>query len=103
MLTNQPNISILQIFECCWAKCDWQFEDPMDCFDHCIAEGTGHVQTHYANLPADEAEYVCLWRGCIRLKKSMPAFPHMQRLIKHVREVHINKSGKIVQPHDRSK
>ncbi|KAG4079697.1 hypothetical protein HA402_009083 [Bradysia odoriphaga] len=93
-----------QIFECCWAKCDWQFEDPMDCFDHCIAEGTGHVQTYYANLPADEAaEYVCLWRGCIRLKKSMPAFPHMQRLIKHVREVHINKSGKIVQPHDRSK
>lgn len=75
----------------------------MDCFDHCIAEGTGHVQTHYANQPADEAEYVCLWRGCIRLKKSMPAFPHMQRLIKHVREVHINKSGKIVQPHDRSK
>lgn len=104
--TNRSSIfpSIrFQIFECCWAKCDWQFEDPMDCFDHCIAEGTGHVQTHYANQPPEEAEYVCLWRGCIRLKKSMPAFPHMQRLIKHVREVHINKSGKIVQPHDRSK
>lgn len=92
-----------QVFECCWGKCDWQFEDPMDCFDHCIAEGTGHVQTFYANMPPEEVEFNCHWRGCLRLKKNAPAFPHLLRLLKHVREVHINKSGKIVQPGDRSK
>lgn len=91
------------MFECCWNKCDWQFEDPMDCFDHCIAEGTGHVQTYFAALQSDEIEFNCLWRGCIRLKKNAPPFPHLPRLIKHVRDVHVNKSGKIVQPCDRSK
>lgn len=95
-----------QVFECGWEKCDWQFEDPMDCFDHCIAEGNGHVQTHYAALKASgitDKEYICLWRGCLRQRKSQPAFPHLQRLVKHVREVHMNKSGRIVMPADRSK
>lgn len=75
----------------------------MDCFDHCIAESTGHVQTYFANLPAPNIEFNCLWRGCIRLKKNAPKFPHLMRLIKHVRDVHINKSGRIVMPNDRSK
>lgn len=91
-----------QIFECCWNKCDWQFEDPMDCFDHCIAESTGHVQTYFASLPPEDVEFNCLWRNCIRLKKNAPPFPHLIGLIKHVREV-INKSGRIVLPGDRSK
>lgn len=93
-----------QVFECCWDKCDWQFEDPADCLEHSIADGTGHVQTYCASLPSNEVEYNCLWRGCIRLKKQAPPFPHLQRLVKHVREVHINKAGgRIVQPSDRSK
>lgn len=95
----QPN----QVFECCWDKCDWQFEDPLDCFDHCIAENTGHVQTHYANQSGVEVEYLCMWRNCLRMKKSTPAFPQLQRLIKHVREVHINKAGRIVPVGERSK
>lgn len=95
----QPN----HVYECCWDKCDWQFEDPLDCFDHCIAESTGHVQTHYANQSGTEVEYLCLWRNCLRMKKAVPAFPQLQRLIKHVREVHINKSGRIVMAPDRSK
>lgn len=95
-----------QVFECGWDKCDYQFEDPMDCFDHCISEGSGHVQSHYNTIKASGVvvkEYNCFWRGCLRQKKNMPPFPHLQRLVKHVREVHINKSGRIVQPHDRSK
>lgn len=94
-----------QIFECGWDKCDWQFEDPLDCVDHCVADSTGHVQTHYANMQSNGGEiiYNCMWRGCIRLKKNAQPFPHMQRLVKHVREVHINKSGRIVPPCDRSK
>lgn len=100
---NLPDMTN-QIFECCWDKCDWQFEDSSDCLEHCIGENTGHVQTHFASLPSNEIEYLCQWRGCIRVKKQAPAFPHLIRLIKHVREVHINKSsGRIVQPHDRSK
>lgn len=94
----QPN----QVFECLWDKCDWQFEDPLDCVDHCIAESTGHTQTHYSNK-APETEYLCLWRNCLRSKKAIPAFPNLQRLVKHVREVHINKSGRIVLAADRSK
>ncbi|GAB0097679.1 polybromo [Sergentomyia squamirostris] len=100
----EHNFITNQVFECCWNQCDWQFADPADCFEHCIAEGTGHVQTHFSSLPSNEAEYNCLWRGCIRLKKAAPPFPHLQRLVKHVREVHINKAGgRIIQPADRSK
>lgn len=91
-----------QVFECGWDKCDWQFEDMADCQEHAIAESTGHVQTH-CKTTAD-AEFICLWRGCIRLRKQAPAFPHLVRLVKHVREVHINKSnGRILLPNERSK
>lgn len=51
-----------------------------------------------------EAEYHCQWRNCIRVKKQAPPFPHLQRLQRHVREVHINKgNGRLLAPHDRSK
>lgn len=94
----QPN----QVFECLWDRCDWQFEDPLDCVDHIIAENTGHVHTFYANKTADQ-DYLCKWRGCLRIKKSIQAFPNMQRLIKHVREVHLNKSARILTQAERSK
>lgn len=90
-----------QVFECGWERCDYQFEDPADWCEHSVGETAGHVQAH---CNATEAELVCLWRGCIRLKKQAPAFPNLLRLVKHVREVHINKcSAKIIQPADRSK
>lgn len=92
-----------QIFECLWHKCDWQFEDATDCVDHIIGEGSGHVQTHFIGLQGEEAVFNCLWRNCIRLKKSAPSFPHLVRLLKHVREVHLNKCARIVMPADRSK
>lgn len=91
-----------QVFECGWKKCDFQFEDPADWCEHSVGEQGGHVQAH--NVNATDADLVCLWRGCIRLKKQAPAFPNLLRLVKHVREVHINKcSAKIIQPGDRSK
>jgi protein polybromo-1 len=46
-----------------------------------------------------DAVFHCYWRGCIRIKRSSPAFPHVKRLIKHVTEVHVNKStGRIIAP-----
>lgn len=94
--------SFLQIYECCWDNCDWQFEEISDCIDHCIQESSGHIQSHFKDN--SEAEYQCHWRSCGRLKKSMPPFPTLARLARHVREVHINKgNGKIVPPNDRSK
>lgn len=91
-----------QVFECGWEKCDFQFEDPADWCEHCVGEQGGHVQASHAG--AADKELVCLWRGCIRLKKQAPAFPNLVRLVKHVREVHINKcSAKTIQPADRSK
>lgn len=45
-----------------------------------------------------------MWRNCIRLKRNQPPLPNLQRLVKHVREVHIVKAtGKIISPNDRSK
>ncbi|XP_036150298.1 protein polybromo-1 isoform X6 [Monomorium pharaonis] len=91
------------VYECCWDNCDWQFEDMTDCIDHCIAEQNGHVQSSFVNAPSD-VEYQCQWRGCGRTKKSVPPFPSVQRLARHVKEVHILKShGRIIPPSERSR
>ena len=51
-----------------------------------------------------DVEYQCQWRGCGRIKKSAPPFPNMQRLSRHVRDVHLLKStGRCVPSQDRSK
>ncbi|PSN42113.1 hypothetical protein C0J52_02963 [Blattella germanica] len=92
------------IFECCWDSCDWQFEDLPDCIEHCIQEPGGHVHQHFANIPPQECEFQCHWRGCGRIKKAAPPFPNIQRLARHVKEVHIQKgNGRIIPIPDRSK
>lgn len=49
-------------------------------------------------------EFQCQWRGCGRTKKSVPPFPSVQRLARHVKEVHILKSnGRIIPPSERIK
>ncbi|CAB0036173.1 unnamed protein product [Trichogramma brassicae] len=89
------------IFECCWDNCDYQFEDMADCIEHSVAEQGGHVQTFFNNT---DIEYQCQWRGCGRMKKPVPPFPSVQRLARHVKEVHILKSnGKYLPPAERSK
>lgn len=51
-----------------------------------------------------DVEFQCQWRGCGRTKKSVPPFPSVQRLARHVKEVHILKSnGRIIPPSERSK
>ncbi|XP_058792072.1 protein polybromo-1 isoform X2 [Phymastichus coffea] len=90
------------VYECCWENCDYQFEDMADCIEHSVAEQSGHVQNYFAN--ANDMEYQCQWRGCGRLKKSVPPFPSVQRLARHVKEVHILKSnGRIIPPSERSR
>lgn len=95
---NEPQHHLT--YECLWDKCDFQFEDSVDCMEHCIAENTGHVQR---TAQQSDSEFCCLWRNCIRVKKNMQAFPSLLRLIKHVREVHLPKAGKLILPHERSK
>lgn len=90
------------MFDCAWNGCDWQFEDPADCVEHIFADETGHIRSYFAGM-GEVTEYNCAWRNCIRFKKNAPAFPHMARLLKHVREVHVSKSGRIVLPAERSK
>uniref|UniRef100_A0A182Q1C5 Polybromo-1 n=1 Tax=Anopheles farauti TaxID=69004 RepID=A0A182Q1C5_9DIPT len=90
------------VYECCWDKCDFQFEDPAECSDHCIAEGTGCVYKTFM-APTDQ-EFICIWRNCVRLRRNMPPFPTVARLVKHVKEVHLTKGvSKFVQLQDRSK
>lgn len=33
------------IYECCWQKCLWQYEDINDLTDHLLQEPNGHVQS----------------------------------------------------------
>ncbi|XP_038122175.1 protein polybromo-1 isoform X2 [Culex quinquefasciatus] len=95
-------ITTNHVYECSWDKCDYQFEDPFDCMEHCVTDVTGCVYKTF--MKAAEQEFSCIWRGCARLRRSMPPFPHMQRLVKHVREVHLTKTpAKFVAPSDRSK
>ncbi|XP_034113780.1 protein polybromo-1 [Drosophila albomicans] len=88
-------------YECLWDKCDFQFEEMSDCTEHCLADATGHIQRH--PQAGVEMEYVCLWRNCPRIRKSIQAFPNVLRLIKHVREVHLSKCGKPLGLSERSK
>lgn len=51
-----------------------------------------------------DVDFQCQWRGCGRTKKSVPPFPSVQRLARHVKEVHILKAnGRIIPPSERSK
>lgn len=104
-IINSP-IFAPQVFECGWDKCDYQFEDPGDALEHAVSEGVGCVQRYFNQLSGQNEPTVfhCLWRNCIRAKRNQPPLPNIQRLVKHVREVHVVKApGKIVQPQDRGK
>lgn len=102
--TNKTDASLNHVFECNWVDCDYQFEDLTDCIDHLLADNTGHVVRHFANIPAGEAEFQCQWRDCVRVKKQTPPFPVLWRLVKHIRDVHANKDkAKVILPRDRSK
>ncbi|KAK9506268.1 hypothetical protein O3M35_008237 [Rhynocoris fuscipes] len=92
------------VFECCWDTCDWQFEDCADAIEHAVADGTGHVYQWFQMPSASEADYQCQWRGCTRTRKTIPPFPNVQRLARHVKEVHLLKStGKVILSESRSK
>ncbi|CAG9118767.1 unnamed protein product [Plutella xylostella] len=94
-------------YECQWDTCDLQFEELSDCMEHCVgdcsstATSSGHVQTHYRG---SHTEYPCLWRNCARVRKGQAPFPNLARLVKHVRDLHINKSnGKPRAHHERAR
>ncbi|CAH1167174.1 unnamed protein product [Phyllotreta striolata] len=93
-----------QIFECLWDNCDYQFEEASDLIDHCIKDKDthGHVQAFYQENAG--ADFNCHWRNCNRVKKNLQPFPSITRLIRHVRDMHINKgNGRSVAPENRSK
>ncbi|XP_046634801.1 protein polybromo-1-like isoform X2 [Daphnia pulicaria] len=89
------------IFECFWKKCDWQGEEIGELTEHLLSEPHGHVLT---TINPNDTEFQCMWRGCSRIRKGVPPFPKMERLLRHVREIHIVKNqGRIVSPNDRNK
>ncbi|XP_019875742.2 protein polybromo-1 isoform X3 [Aethina tumida] len=94
-----------QIFECCWDNCDYQFEECSDLIEHCVKDKDtqGHVQAYFQENPG--ADLHCQWRNCLRNnKKDVKPFPNIARLIRHVRDMHINKgNGRSVAPENRSK
>ncbi len=109
------------VFECCWQKCDFMFDDVNELSEHLLNETTGHAVTTvnpngssalrlaltFQNVDDDrgaDAEFQCMWRGCSRIRKGVPPFPKLERLLRHVKEVHILKNnGRVIPPADRSK
>ncbi|KAJ8910037.1 hypothetical protein NQ315_015242, partial [Exocentrus adspersus] len=92
-----------QVFECLWDNCDYQFEEQADLIEHCIKdkESQGHVQAYFQENQG--ADLNCHWRNCGRVKKNLQPFPNMARLIRHVRDMHINKgNGRSIPPDNRS-
>ncbi|XP_067123626.1 protein polybromo-1 isoform X3 [Centruroides vittatus] len=89
------------VYECQWEGCDYQFEDHQDLIDHLITEPNGHVHISYQN--AKENEFQCLWQNCTRIKKNVPPFPNMQRLVRHCKEVHLKAAAKCILPDNRSR
>ncbi|XP_045461184.1 protein polybromo-1 isoform X2 [Harmonia axyridis] len=93
------------VYECQWDKCDFQFEELSDCLEHCVKdrESQGHVQAYFQANP--DAELQCQWKTCLRHnKKNLQPFPNLARLVRHVRDMHINKgNGRVVPPSERSK
>ncbi|PZC80709.1 hypothetical protein B5X24_HaOG214110 [Helicoverpa armigera] len=104
-------------YECAWDTCDYQFEDLADCMEHCIGDGgnmigtyietkkpklePGHVQQHYRGTLN---EYPCVWRNCARVRKGQAPFPNLPRLLRHVRDLHVNKgNGRLMAVHERSR
>ncbi|KAL0860991.1 hypothetical protein ABMA27_009518 [Loxostege sticticalis] len=104
-------------YECAWDNCDYQFEELSDCMEHCIGDGgnmigtfietkknklePGHVQQYYRGA---FSEYPCLWRNCARVRKGQAPFPNLPRLLRHVRDLHVNKgNGKMMAVHERSR
>ena len=62
------------VFECHWEhKCDFQFEDVNDLYEHLTAEPNGHVWTSYAETKDKEpGEFQCMFHGCGRVRKGAP-------------------------------
>ncbi|XP_026322963.1 protein polybromo-1 isoform X2 [Hyposmocoma kahamanoa] len=104
-------------YECAWDTCDYQFEEVSDCMEHCIGDGgnmigtfvetkkaklePGHIQNHYRG---SFSEYPCLWRNCARVRKGQAPFPNLPRLLRHVRDLHVNKgNGRTMPIHERSR
>ncbi|XP_037079374.1 protein polybromo-1-like [Pollicipes pollicipes] len=88
------------VYDCCWMGCDYQFEDMGDLIDHCNLEPSGHVHVYAATVD----EYQCQWRGCNRIKKGAVPFPNAGRLMRHVKEVHIQKNnGRVLAAHERGR
>lgn len=85
------------VYECLWDSCDQQFEAQQDLVDHLAQEPNGHVYQTYLGFK-DNNEFQCLWPNCARVKKNIPPFPNIQKLLRHVREVHVKTAGKIIMP-----
>lgn len=62
------------VFECHWEhKCDYQFEDVNDLYEHLTAEPNGHVWVSYAETKDKESgEFQCMFHGCGRVRKGAP-------------------------------
>uniref|UniRef100_L7M5U2 Protein polybromo-1 n=1 Tax=Rhipicephalus pulchellus TaxID=72859 RepID=L7M5U2_RHIPC len=85
------------VYECQWDGCDASYDNQQDLVDHLAQDPNGQVYQSYLGFK-DNNEFQCLWANCPRVKKQVPPFPNIQKLLRHVREVHVKVAGRIVMP-----
>ncbi|XP_077514513.1 protein polybromo isoform X33 [Amblyomma americanum] len=85
------------VYECQWDGCDASYDNQQDLCDHLAQDPNGQVYQSYLGFK-DNNEFQCLWANCPRVKKQVPPFPSIQKLLRHVREVHVKVAGRIVMP-----
>ncbi|KAL1417017.1 hypothetical protein MTO96_027223 [Rhipicephalus appendiculatus] len=87
------------VYECQWDGCDASYDNQQDLVDHLAQDPNGQVYQSYLGFKGKHNnEFQCLWANCPRVKKQVPPFPNIQKLLRHVREVHVKVAGRIVMP-----
>lgn len=91
---NADIITVPTVYECHWEnKCDFMCEESSDLHEHLLGETSGHVYKTYQDVKDQEDKNIfqCLFTGCGRVKKGVPPFPCIAKLLKHVKDVHVTK------------
>ncbi|XP_077556575.1 protein polybromo isoform X3 [Haemaphysalis longicornis] len=88
------------VYECMWDGCDASYDNQQDLVEHLAQDPNGQVYQSYLGFKGKRYnnEFQCLWANCPRVKKGVPPFPSIQKLLRHVREVHVKVAGRMVMP-----
>ncbi len=77
--SNQSTISTILAYPCTWGTCGEIFEDNIDLCSHIFKS---------SHIICENDGYYCYWNSCPRNKEHKP-FDTVQKLTRHIKEVHM--------------